>query len=161
TSKDSTAIAAAWRKPAMFFSAFARFTLVLAPPRSAAAPIACPLRLACGQITTATRLALTHLPPGGNTPPGVLVTLLGLAAHQDSGLAGVVGRAAAASVPHAPHEWGRPVIPDLQPPLDVARRGLAVAHHDLHRLLIEIGRIARPHPGRIKHGCVLVLLVDA
>ena len=42
---------------------------------------------------------------------------------------------------HALDQRGRPVVTDLQPPLDVARRGLAVAHDDLHRLLIEIGRI--------------------
>src|SRR4051794_10536678 len=65
--------------------------------------------------------------------------------HQDFALAGMVGLADHTFQFHPLHECRRPVVADLQPALDVAGGSLAVAGHDLHRLLVEIGAIARAH----------------
>ena len=45
---------------------------------------------------------------------------------------------------------GGAIIADLQPALDIAGRSLAVAGHDLHRLLIEIATLRAAHRGRIE-----------
>src|SRR6516165_5991607 len=121
---------------------------------------------ACGQITTARWLspARPRQRAAGNGADSVypsLIALLGFAAHQDFALARMVGLADHALVLHPLHERSGPIIADLQPPLDVAGRGLAVAQHDLHGLLIKVGRVADPHAGRVEHRAVLVLLVAA
>src|SRR5258708_30179312 len=90
----------------------------------------------------------------------LLIPLLGRTAHQDFALAGVVGLPDDAFVLHPLHDRGRPIVADLQAPLNVAGRRLLIAQHDLHRLLIEIGGVAgRPNAGRIEHRAVLVVLV--
>src|SRR5262249_11270563 len=59
-------------------------------------------------------------------------------ADQHFALSGVVGLPDDPLLLHPLHERGRPVLADLQSPLDVARGGLSVAQNDLHRLLVEI-----------------------
>src|SRR5215813_2083607 len=92
---------------------------------------------------------------------GISIALGVFFAHQDLALAGMVGLADDAFLLHALHQRGRPVVADLQPALDVAGRGLAVAQNDLHRLLVEVAAFRLTHAGRIEHGiAVLVLLVE-
>src|SRR5580704_7629222 len=51
---------------------------------------------------------------------------------------------------HPLHQRRSPVIADLQPALDIAGRSLAVAGHDLHRLLIEIAALGAAHRGSVE-----------
>src|SRR5512139_1723575 len=82
-----------------------------------------------------------------------------LFAHQDFALPGVVGLADHPLLFHAFHQGGRPVVADLQPALNVAGRGFAVAQHDLYRLLVEVPALRLAHAGGIEDGiAVLVLL---
>ncbi len=74
---------------------------------------------------------------------------------QDLTLAGVIGLSDDSFQFHALHQRRRTVISDLQPALDVAGRGLAVALYDLHRLGKQVG-FSAPHAGGIEHRAVLV-----
>ena len=47
---------------------------------------------------------------------------------------------------HAFHDGGGPIVAYLQAPLDIRRRGLAVAFHDRHRLLIKIATLCEAQP---------------
>src|SRR5215472_13964310 len=63
---------------------------------------------------------------------------------------------------HAFHDRCGPVVADLQAALDVARRGLAIAQHNLDRLTVEIaGTILRPHRGCVEYRAVFALLLAA
>src|SRR5262249_51592243 len=85
-------------------------------------------------------------------PPitGFSITLAVLFAHQDLPRPGVVGLADDAFLLHALHERSRPVVADLQPALDVAGGGFAVAHDDLHRLLVEVAALGLAHAGGVE-----------
>src|SRR6187401_1769209 len=61
--------------------------------------------------------------------------------YQDLALAGMIGGADDTFLLHALDDRRRAVVADAKPPLDVAGRGLAVAQHDCHRLVIGIVRI--------------------
>ncbi len=56
----------------------------------------------------------------------------------DVALAGVVGGPDDALLLHPLHDRGGAVVADLQPALDVGGRGLAVAQHHLHRLIVDV-----------------------
>src|SRR3954466_3330861 len=91
-------------------------------------------------------------------PPSIALRVL--LAHQNFALAGVVGLADHPLLFHALHERGRPVVADLQPALNVAGRGLAIAQDDLHGLLVEVAALRLTHAGAVEDGvAVLVLLL--
>src|SRR3984957_14645675 len=69
---------------------------------------------------------------------------------EDFALAGVIGLADDAFLLHALHQRGGAIVADREPALDVAGRGLAVADHDLHRLLVEIAAFAAAHGGGVE-----------
>src|SRR5262245_4976953 len=91
-------------------------------------------------------------------PRGPRLEPLFLFGHEDLALAGVVGLADDALFLHALHQRGGAVVADLQPALDVAGRGLAVAGDDLHCLGVEVAALRLAHAGRVEHGAVLALL---
>src|SRR5262249_30631812 len=80
------------------------------------------------------------------------IALCGFFPYQNFALTGVVGLADDAFLFHALHQRGRAVVADLQPALDIARRGFAVADDDLHRLLVEVATIRLAHPRRVQEG---------
>src|SRR5262249_60212823 len=88
------------------------------------------------------------------------IALCGFFSYQNFALTGVVGLADDAFLLHALHQRGRAVVADLQPALDIARRGFPVADDDLHRLLVEGATVRLAHPGRVKEwvaGFILLL----
>src|SRR5439155_20780250 len=132
-----------WRLPAMSFSAFrlARRWLYAA----------------CGDITAQ---CLLLPPPLWRRERNSSIPLLVRSLQQDFTLAGMIGLAHHALVLHALHDRSGAIVADLQPTLDVAGRGLSVAQHHLHRLLIEVGGVPRlPHAGGVEHGAVLALVL--
>src|SRR3977135_3087322 len=97
---------------------------------------------------------------GSRPPRPTSITLRVLLAHENFALAGVVGLTDHPFLFHPLHQGGRPVVADLQPALNVAGRGLAVAQDHLHRLLVEVAPLRLAHPGGIEDGiAVLVLLL--
>src|SRR5437763_1089118 len=64
---------------------------------------------------------------------------------QNLALSGVVGPADDAFLLHALDDRGSAVVADLQAPLDVAGRGLAVAKNDGNRLIVEVRRLLVAH----------------
>src|SRR5262249_12168954 len=86
------------------------------------------------------------------TPGGLLV-------YEVSALPRGVGSPDDALLLHPRHEEGRPVVADLQSPLDVARGGLSVAQNDLYRLLVEIAAVRLGHSGRIEDGVAVFILI--
>src|SRR5438094_932640 len=94
----------------------------------------------------------------GLRAPSVMIVVL--AADQDFALAGVIGLADYTLLLHALHQGGGAVVADREPPLDVTGRGLAVAQHDLHGLLIEVGGVAGlAHAGGIEDRIAVLVLV--
>src|SRR5262249_32754301 len=67
--------------------------------------------------------------------------------NQDFPLTGMIRLADHALRFHAFHQRGGTVVANLQPPLNIAGRSLAVARHNRHRLLIKIAALARSHRG--------------
>ena len=47
----------------------------------------------------------------------------------------------------------------MQAALDVAGRGLAVAQHDLHRLLVKVAAVGLAHSGRVEDGIAVFVFV--
>src|SRR6516165_2053506 len=94
-------------------------------------------------------------------PPltGFSITLGVLFADENFALPGVVGLADHAFLLHALHKRSRPVVADLQPALDVAGGGFAVAHDDLHRLLVEVAALGLAHAGGVEHRFAVLVLV--
>src|ERR1700730_9143572 len=60
------------------------------------------------------------------------------AATQDFAFAGVVRLTNDAFLFHPLHQGGGTIIADLEPALNVARRGAAAGGHDRHRLLVAV-----------------------
>ncbi len=79
--------------------------------------------------------------------------------NEDFALSGMVGLADDAFLFHPLHQRGSAIIADLQPALDVARGGLAVAFDDRDRLPVEVVAVAAAHVGGVEHRAVLVFLV--
>src|ERR1700730_15224388 len=75
---------------------------------------------------------------------------------QDLALSGVIRLADNAFQFHPLHQRGGAVLSDLQPALDVAGRGLAVALDDRHRLRKQVAPALAAHAGGIKHRAVFV-----
>src|ERR1700726_4612713 len=75
---------------------------------------------------------------------------------QDLALSGVIRLADNAFQFHPLHQRGGAVISDLQPALDVAGRGLAVALDDRHRLREQVAAAFGAHAGGIEHRAVFV-----
>src|SRR6202521_2135509 len=89
------------------------------------------------------------------------IPLVLAAANQDFPLARMIRRGHDAFLFHALHDRGGAIVADLQPALDVARRRLAVAQHDLHRLLVEVGGFTGgTHRGGVEHRAVLALRAE-
>ncbi len=82
-----------------------------------------------------------------------------LFAHQNFAFAGMVGLADHALLLHALHQRCGPVVADLQPALNVAGRGLAVAHDHLHRLLVEVTALRLTHRRPVEHRVAVLILV--
>src|SRR3954469_7446806 len=88
-----------------------------------------------------------HGPP---RPPSIALRVL--LAHQNFALAGVVGLADHPLLFHALHGGGSPVVAHLQPALNVAGRGLAIAQNNLHGLLVEVAALRLTHAGAVEDG---------
>src|SRR5262249_53596060 len=78
--------------------------------------------------------------------------------NQDFPLAGMIRLADDTLLLHAFHQRGGAVVANLQPPLNIAGRRLAVARHDRHGLLIKVAALARAHRGGVENR-VAVLVV--
>src|SRR5271154_5292436 len=85
---------------------------------------------------------------------GIIVGAL----NQDFPLAGMIGLSDDAFLFHALHQRGGAVVTDLQPALDVARRSLAVARYDRHRLLVEIAAFGQAHAGCVEDRIAVFVL---
>src|ERR1700687_3460405 len=92
-----------------------------------------------------------------STAPPYSIAFVVVAANQDFAFAGVVRLTDNAFLFHPLHQGRGAIIADLQPPLNVAWRRLAIAGHDLHGLAVEIGGLRGAHPGRIEDRAVLAL----
>src|ERR1700704_560771 len=90
-----------------------------------------------------------------STAPPYSIAFVVVAANQDFPFAGMVRLTDNAFLFHPLHQGCGTIIADLQPPLNVACRGLAVAGHDLHGLAVKIGALSGAHPRRIENRAVL------
>src|ERR1051326_2463238 len=97
-------------------------------------------------------MAISRLRLGGNPPRGASqvrsrasIALGRLLANEDFPLASMIRGADDPLFLHALHDRGRAVVADLQPALDVTRGRLAVAHNDLHGLLIKVVGLSPAH----------------
>ena len=78
--------------------------------------------------------------------------------NQDFPLTGMIRLADDALLLHSFHQRGGTVVADLQTPLNIAGRSLAVARHDRHRLLIKIAAFAAAHRGSVEDRIAVFVL---